>query len=525
MSGTPSTNEWYIARDGVQHGPVSDAEMRKFIDLGHLRAADLVWCARFTAWQSGAQAFPEHFQPTSPSAPVQQVAPSPAVLPNPTAAPARDPRVQPTTPRPVQPTTAAPVSENAAWAQAMRAAVTGPAMPTAPSSAQTQFTQTSAQTRQSAHVASQPGMQAAPATASTPAIAISPQPVAPFAAPFAGMQALAPMPSLQGHLLPGALQSAPLHGPHDIETFDHAHDPDPEETMPPPRRGWIGVATAAFAVILIVGGLGWFGWQNRSIISGASAVGSAISSATQSLSGGSSGSAGPVETFRAPPYSAPGETKEEIDASLQRIAIWRYLKRQFADWYEERVVEIERMRAQKRDERVITQYMVDVIVTLRRRFAQSALQASPEHLRAMSTAFVTNLKQLGSRDGATCYAFITHGETSPFMIELSNTPAFAETLQKQMISVFQGVVDARSNKKVHAATRREDYIALTGELTQRGWTQQDLATFSDPQRLSTTLPDKVCQLVQQWFVTQLALKDTELQTRLLAESLKPLVGG
>lgn len=395
-------------------------------------------------------------------------------------------------------------------------------MPTAPTSAQAQATQTSAHTRPTAQVATaQSVTQAAAAPVTAPLMAIAQQPVAPLAA----MPALAPMPSLQGHTLPGALPSAHLHAPHGIETFDHAHDPDEDETMAPPRRGWIGVATAAFAVILIVGGLGWFGWQNRSIVSGASAIGSAISSATQSISGGSSGSAAPAEAFRAPPYSAPGETKEEIDASLQKIAVWRYLKRQFADWYEERVVEIERMRAQKRDERVITQYMVDVIVTLRRRFAQSALQASPEHLRTMSTAFVTNLKQLGSRDGATCYAFITHGETSPFMIELSKTPAFAETLQKQMIAVFQGVVDARSNKKVHAVTRREDYIALTGELTQRGWTQQDLATFSDPQRLSTTLPDKVCQLVQQWFVTQLALKDAELQTRLLAESLKPLVGG
>ena len=39
------------------------------------------------------------------------------------------------------------------------------------------------------------------------------------------------------------------------------------------------------------------------------------------------------------------------------------------------------------------------------------------------------------------------------------------------------------------------------------------------------LGDKVCALVQDWFSTQLELKDAELQSRLLAESLKPLVGG
>lgn len=300
--------------------------------------------------------------------------------------------------------------------------------------------------------------------------------------------------------------------------------PEPEplsDDEPPyrPRRSRIGMATAVLAVLLIIGGLGWFLWQNRTLVSGAgaTAVGAMMQTARPSVPS--------ADHFRAPPYQAPGETREQIDAALQRIAVWRYLKREFGEWYNEIVGEVERRRAQKVDERQITQFLVDVIVTLRRRHAATALQASSGHLKAMAGAFVTNLKQLGSRDGATCFAFVSHGESSPFMVELSRTPAFAETLQKQMISVFEAIVDARSGRKIHPNTRRADYDRLTADLIARGWTQNDLATFSDPQKLSQTLPDKVCTLVQEWFGTQLALKEPDLQTRLLAESLKPLVGG
>jgi GYF domain 2 len=35
--------EWYLARDGQQYGPLSDAELRKFRELGHLMPSDFVW--------------------------------------------------------------------------------------------------------------------------------------------------------------------------------------------------------------------------------------------------------------------------------------------------------------------------------------------------------------------------------------------------------------------------------------------------------------------------------------------------
>ena len=49
--------EWYMARNGQQYGPLSDAEMQKFNELGHLRANDLVWRKGFPDWQPAGAVF------------------------------------------------------------------------------------------------------------------------------------------------------------------------------------------------------------------------------------------------------------------------------------------------------------------------------------------------------------------------------------------------------------------------------------------------------------------------------------
>ena len=49
--------EWYLARDGQQYGPLSDAEMTKFRELGHLHMTDLVWREGFANWMPAAAVF------------------------------------------------------------------------------------------------------------------------------------------------------------------------------------------------------------------------------------------------------------------------------------------------------------------------------------------------------------------------------------------------------------------------------------------------------------------------------------
>jgi hypothetical protein len=59
MVGTAPQIEWYLARSGQQYGPLSDAEMRKFVELGHLRPTDLVWRQGLPDWRPGPVEFPE----------------------------------------------------------------------------------------------------------------------------------------------------------------------------------------------------------------------------------------------------------------------------------------------------------------------------------------------------------------------------------------------------------------------------------------------------------------------------------
>lgn len=56
--------QWFVAREGKQHGPLNEAEMRAFVDFGHLQATDLLWRAGFPDWRPAPSVFPEHTFPT-----------------------------------------------------------------------------------------------------------------------------------------------------------------------------------------------------------------------------------------------------------------------------------------------------------------------------------------------------------------------------------------------------------------------------------------------------------------------------
>ena len=60
---------------------------------------------------------------------------------------------------------------------------------------------------------------------------------------------------------------------------------------------------------------------------------------------------------------------------------------------------------------------------------------------------------------------------------------------------------------------------------ERGWSQADLRMFTDERALSSAGPEKVCQMVHDWFAAQLAMSDPDVQLRLLVDSLRPVVAG
>jgi hypothetical protein len=49
--------------------------------------------------------------------------------------------------------------------------------------------------------------------------------------------------------------------------------------------------------------------------------------------------------------------------------------------------------------------------------------------------------------------------------------------------------------------------------------------FSDERALAHAGAAKVCQMVHNWSAAQLAIKDGDMQQRLLVDSLKPVVAG
>jgi hypothetical protein len=67
MTGQQADIQWYIAREGKQHGPLSDAEMRTFVAQGHLKPTDLIWRPGFADWRPAPAVFPFQ-QPEPPAA-------------------------------------------------------------------------------------------------------------------------------------------------------------------------------------------------------------------------------------------------------------------------------------------------------------------------------------------------------------------------------------------------------------------------------------------------------------------------
>ena len=98
-------------------------------------------------------------------------------------------------------------------------------------------------------------------------------------------------------------------------------------------------------------------------------------------------------------------------------------------------------------------------------------------------------------------------------------------LQAQLTAVFEAIAEGRKQPRVYPQPRQTDYDKLAADLAKRGWTPADMKLFSDERALAKAAPDKVCQMVHDWFAAQLAIKDPDAQMRLLVDSLRPVVAG
>ena len=107
MSVMDTDIQWFIARDGKQHGPLSDAEIRKLVELGHMRPTDLIWRQGFPDWRAAAAVFPMTAQAAAAPKPApapERTAPAPSAQqpagPSPQPSFASQQRIEPTTGRP-----------------------------------------------------------------------------------------------------------------------------------------------------------------------------------------------------------------------------------------------------------------------------------------------------------------------------------------------------------------------------------------------------------------------------------------
>lgn len=225
------------------------------------------------------------------------------------------------------------------------------------------------------------------------------------------------------------------------------------------------------------------------------------------------------------PFSASGESAESIDGAFQKTAVWRVVKREFPDWYADRVKETAGMQSAKRESAAVTKHLAEALVALRRKHADQALSAPPERVGMVAAAFLESLRGFAKHSVEACYGYISQGETNPVVLKLATTGPHADQLQKQVTAVFDAIADGRKAPTTYLPPRRADYDALAQELTSRGWSATDLQTFSDPRALARSTPEQVCKMVQDWFAAQMAIKDGEARQRLLVESLRPVVAG
>ncbi len=233
----------------------------------------------------------------------------------------------------------------------------------------------------------------------------------------------------------------------------------------------------------------------------------------------------PKESLKESPLKASGETQSEVDATFQKAALWQLLKKEFPDWYADRVTETVRLKGEQKDDQVIAQGLTQALVDLRRGNAAAALAASPARLRVVAASFVNNLTRLAAMSTNACYAFISQGEISPIVVDLLRGSDITASLQGQFTAIFEAVSEGRKVPKTYAQPQREDYDVLAAQLALRGWSPADLQLFSDPRQLARAEPQRVCQMVQDWFSAQLAVKDEAVQMRLLSEALKPILSG
>lgn len=523
MSALESEIQWFLARDGKQYGPISDAEMNKLVELRHLRVADLVWCADFTDWRPAGSVFP------AINAPAERSSPPATSPPQPSAPPAQ--REQTSSGSTPERATASVAPSAQAGTSAQLSDGQRPAAQTASQVAPTRARNVPGSDRTagaaSAPTSSNPISRSAPGQSSGATNRSGPNRdfgAAPSFGPFAGAPG-APMNTRPGYS--SHVTSAP--------------------SKPKSNGGRIVLVSVSFLSLIAGGTWAAITYKDQlqrltqsaaSVTSTSPTAPSRSQEATPDVSE-QTALAVPAPEPATPPSPATTTTTQAslattasdptapatLDAELQARPLWVALKQQFPEWYEARLDEANRLVAEGKPRSDVTRLLVEALVTLRRENAQAALAASSEAQKALAVAFLDNLNALSAESGEDCYEFISKGEKSTAIVTRMQTPERSGTIEKQVLAVLSAITEGKKAPVAHAPPAKADYDVLASELTRIGWTQADMQLFADPKALAKAPHDRVCSMLRDWFTAHLAIPDAPTQQRLLFESLKPVISG
>jgi hypothetical protein len=486
MTGQAEDIQWYIARDGKQHGPLTDVELRTFIAHDYLRQTDLIWRPGMSEWQAAPAVFPAAFQ---------EGGEQPSTAPQPQRpAPAQTYVAQSTAPAPYAARSDFEGGESRSSRSNLikRLAIAGVALTVVGGGAFALATYRGplmgivSGTSDSAST-DQPPVVAAPeenkvADAATPPQTDAAQPAeAPPATPESS-------PAAGSDVIPPAAPSEP----------QQQAAESPPQAPPGPQANDPQTTTASV---------------------------SKLGGATVAPQSPTDMQVAAVEPQSPQPPAPPSIDGSPLDARLQKVPVWELIKKEYPDWYTSQISTANKMVADKKSDNEVAMLLAQGLVNLRRQNADKALAASSEKLQAIAVAFLEHLKSLRAQSVSACFGFISKGETSPAVVQMMEHPETATALNAQADAIFEAISEGAKNPVKHDSAVKSDYDVLIKELAKLGWKEDDLQVFSNPKLLAKREPEQVCKMVQEWFVAHLAVQDKAIRDRLLYETLKPVVSG
>lgn len=484
MTGQAEDIQWYIARDGKQHGPLTDVELRTFIAHSYLRQTDLIWRPGMSEWQAAPAVFPAAFHGGSeqPQAVPQPQRPAPA----PTYAAQSTAPAQYTAHSDFEGGDARPQRGNfvkrLAIAGVALAVVGGGAFALAtyhnPLMEMVSGTSDPASTEQTPVVVAPEDTKVADAEAPPQTDAAASASSVATAEPTPAASDVIPPASPPATQQTAENQSQAPQGPQPT-------DPQTTTTASVSKLGGTSVAPRAPTDMQVA-------------------------------------AVEPQSPQPPPPDAVDGST---LDTRLQKVPVWGLIKKEYPDWYTSQISTANKMMADKKSDNEVAMSLAQGLVNLRRQNADKALAASSEKLQAMAEAFLQHLKSLRAQSVSACFGFISKGETSPAVVQMMEHPETATALNAQADAIFEAISEGGRNPVKHDSAVKSDYDVLIKELAKLGWKEDDLQVFSNPKLLAKREPEQVCKMVQEWFVAHLAVQDKATRDRLLFETLKPVVSG